>query len=129
MWYFRMRIEEYGTGEDLKLLLIGDDGKKTKFVLKSTETWANRKGTQSLSRSNCSYWKCYSYVWVMYPSRSSVQTLQSQLTLEKMMETPKNFTFSKCEKSLERFNEFYCKEKPKLMIYLIHDNTKGYSGD
>lgn len=56
-----MRIEEVGTGEDMKLLFIGDDGTKTKFVLKPNETWSNRKGTQSLSRSNFSHGKYLSY--------------------------------------------------------------------
>jgi len=46
-----MRIQEDGTGEEMKLLFIGDDGTKTKFVLKLNENWTNRKGTQSLSRS------------------------------------------------------------------------------
>jgi len=65
----------------------------------------------------------------MYPSRRSLNIRQNDLTLEKMMKYPENFTFVKCEKFLERLNGFYSKDEPKLFIYIIHDNNIGYSGD
>lgn len=65
----------------------------------------------------------------MYPSRRSVHNRQTHLTIEQMLKDPENFTFAKCEKLLQRFNEYYVKDEPKLLIYIIHDKICGYSGD
>ena len=76
--------------------------------------------------------KCSSYnLWIliMYPSQSFEHTKQFDLTLETLMKNPQNFIMVKCETSLERFQEYYYSDEPKIMVYLVHHVDDGYTGD
>lgn len=64
----------------------------------------------------------------MYPIQRQDQTQATVLTLDDLIKSPHNYTFTKCENLLKEL-QFFEKNENLLPIYLVHDRCLGYTGD